>query len=220
MPILPIHALVSNFLTLVERLFAETAQQNISLAVPLQTASVHLRAVQLMGEPALSPRVLPVCRYLPLALTAGKAIAGLADALQPLLPALAWIQNPNYQPNTIPPTFLDNYGYADIISRRGLFAADALAMGILLLGPHTEYPPHVHPAAEIYYTIGGACHCWQTGQAWTQQGAGSVVYHPSGVVHAMRTLDEPVCLLYIWWGDVQIAARLTQSEGCTAKMKN
>jgi quercetin dioxygenase-like cupin family protein len=124
-----------------------------------------------------------------------------------MLPRLAWVQNPNYRSDNTPPALLTNYGYAEIVGRQGLILDDAFALGLLLLGPHTEYPPHHHPAEEIYATLAGRVVWWQSGQPWVMRPPDTLVYHPSGVAHAMRTVDDPALLLYIWWGEVQTAAR-------------
>lgn len=199
----------NDLLHFIDRRFQQASETSPTGAPPFLQVSGHLHRIKPAGKPQLRPQTLPVCQYLSQTFHAPGADHTLVQALEPLLPLLAWIQNPNYQTSAMPAGFLENYGYADIVSRRGLIADDAFALGILLLGPHTEYPPHQHPAEEIYYTLGGAAEWWQTGQTWLAQPAGRFVYHASGVAHAMRTGAEPVCLLYAWWGDVQIAAQLT-----------
>ncbi len=196
-------------LHVIDRRFQQASETSPAGAPPFFQVSDHLHRIKPAGAPQLPPQTLPVCRYLPQTFHAPGADQALVQALEPLLPILAWIQNPNYQTGVMPTGFLENYGYADIVSQRGLIADDTFAVGILLLGPHTEYPPHHHPAEEIYYTVGGTATWWQTGQTWLARPAGQFVYHASGIVHAMRTGAEPVCLLYAWWGDVQTAAQLT-----------
>jgi len=197
----------------ITNVFAQCPPGSID-ASALQATLTHLQRIKPSNAPALTPRTLPVCCYLAQTLSttgpASNAATLLFSALEPLLPTLAWIQNPNYQVGNMPAGFLENYGYADIVSGRGLIADDEFALGMLLLGPNTAYPPHHHPAAEIYYTIGGAARWWQTEQDWVARPPGSFVYHPSGAVHAMQTEAEPVCLLYAWWGNVQTAAQLTR----------
>lgn len=201
----------NHLLTAVATLFHQAAIQQRESSAPFLQVSSHLQRIKPSRQPLLPPGSLPVCQYLERTLKAPSVDATLVTALRPLLSALAWIQNPNYLTGNMPAGFLENYGYADIVSPRGLIADDKFALGILLLGPNTEYLPHYHPAEEIYYTVGGVCDWWQTGQLWTQQQPGAFVYHPSGVVHAMRTAKEPVCLLYTWWGAVQSAAQLSQA---------
>lgn len=198
-----------DLLRAITNVFAQCPPGSID-ASALQATLTHLQRIKPSNAPALTPRTLPVCRYLAQTLGAPTVATFLIRALEPLLTSLAWIQNPNYQVGNMPAGFLENYGYADIVSGRGLIADDEFALGMLLLGPNTAYPPHHHPAAEIYYTIGGAARWWQTEQEWVARPPGSFVYHRSGAVHAMQTEAEPVCLLYAWWGNVQTAAQLTR----------
>lgn len=62
---------------------------------------------------------------------------------------------------------LERYGWFDVASPRGLVEADALAVGLLLLGPDTLYPPHAHPAMELYHVVAGTAEWWSADGAWT-----------------------------------------------------
>jgi hypothetical protein len=46
-------------------------------------------------------------------------------------------------------------GFSEWIGHRGAFASDAIACGVLLLGPDTEYPDHSHEAEELYFPLAG-----------------------------------------------------------------
>lgn len=185
---------------------ARAIRQEPGLRTPLLTAVEHLSRILPRPE-KMAPQVLPVCQYLPSLLRADDedpVVRGVA----PLCAQLAWVQNPNYTGGQLAPAFLANYGYAEIIGPQGVVLDDEFMLGILLLGPQTEYPAHYHPAEELYYTVSGDASWWQREQPWTQRGSGSYVYHPSGVAHAMQTARQPVCLLYMWWGEIGVPAQL------------
>ena len=99
------------------------------------------------------------------------ALGQLARALGALRPSLAFTENPSYVASPPSPTFLERYGYAVLVQGRpGSIRAGAapdLALGVLLLGPETSYPTHVHPAAELYLPLGRAH--WRTveGRSWS-----------------------------------------------------
>ena len=162
-----------------------------------------------------SPR-LPVCRYLTASLAAGgDAASALAAPLLRLAPLFIWTQNPNYRRSPPSPSFLENYGYA-VIAGPGqgapaLLHDPDLAFGLLLLGPHTTYPAHRHPASEIYVPLGPAE--WLRGEEpFAEREAASVIHHPPNLAHATRSGALPLAALYLWAGDLSTYARLVDDE--------
>lgn len=163
------------------------------------------------GPVVRSPARLPVCRHwdAALALAEGDTATALAAALRPLAGALAWIQNPNFTAENIGRGFVENYGYADVVSPRGLVASDEIALGVLLLAPGLTYPPHAHPALEVYCVVGGDAE-WRRGDGpWTPRSPGSLIHHAPGEVHATRTGRQPLLALYLWRGHLDTPAELT-----------
>ena len=156
-------------------------------------------------RPQLQPDSLPVCRFWERAVAGGGA---LLAPLAKLAPALFWVQNPNYVAAPPSPEFLENYGYAVLAGPGGLVASDALALGVLLLGPGTHYPSHNHPAVEIYVVLAGEAE-WQKGnEPWRRELPGTVIRHDSMVSHATRALAEPLLAAYVWRGDLATHARI------------
>ena len=104
--------------------------------------------------------------------------------------------------------FLENSGSAVLAGPGGLVPSEALALGILLLGPGTHYPSHNHPAVEIYVVLSGEAE-WQKGrEAWRREPPGTVIRHDSMVTHAARALAEPLLAAYVWRGDLATHARI------------
>lgn len=148
---------------------------------------------------AVVPSSLPVLRWLPEARRQAPPVtAGLVDDVMHAAPSLAWRQT--YDANQIGRQFLDNYGWAEILGLTGPRAGDRLACGFLLLGPSTAYPSHRHEALEIYIPITGTA-SWLRGGHWREQRPGTVIYHASEEVHAMRTGAQPLLALYLWRSD-------------------
>jgi hypothetical protein len=159
-----------------------------------------------LAAPKPQPQLLPVCRFWDQATAGGGALLGPLAALSPLL---RWVQNPNYVAAPPSPDFLENYGYAVLAGPGGLVASEALALGVLMLGPGMHYPTHRHPAVEIYVPLSGDAE-WQMGEApWRQAPPGAVIRHESMVPHATRTLAEPLLAAYLWRGDLATHARIT-----------
>ena len=167
--------------------------------------------------PESSATRLPVCRYFTEALEAatGKA-GGIAASLRLLEPLLSFVQNPNYRRAPPSPSFLANYGYAVLAGPEdgapALVGDPHLAFGVLLLGPHTEYPAHHHPAAELYVPLNRAE--WAKASAacaepeFVFREPGCVIHHSPNQLHATRTRDTPLAALYLWAGDLGTYARL------------
>ncbi len=129
-----------------------------------------------------------------------------------MAPRLSWTQNPNYRRSPPTPDFLDNYGYAVLAGPAdgppALARHDRLAFGVLLLGPHTHYPLHHHPAAEVYIPLNSA-EWWRGDGPWREQRPGAVIHHPPDLPHATRAGDAPLLALYLWHGELATHAKLT-----------
>jgi hypothetical protein len=129
-----------------------------------------------------------------------EAIAALADKLD-------WRQS--YTRADFGQRFLDNYGFSEWIGERGAFTSEAIACGILLLGPDTEYPAHSHEAEELYLPLAGHA-LWRAGPSdWRLREPGEWIHHPSWTVHAMRAGAEPLLAAYVWRaGDLSAKSRI------------
>ncbi|HYM27830.1 MAG TPA: dimethylsulfonioproprionate lyase family protein [Steroidobacteraceae bacterium] len=157
---------------------------------------------------AVAPRPIAAARWLALAARQSQAPAGsLLERLAGESGSLAWRQS--YGTGDLEQTFFDNYGWVELIGPQGLAPSDRLACGVLVLGPHTLYPPHRHEAYEVYVPLAGTAE-WQRGtEGWLIQAPGSAIEHASEVPHAMRTAAEPLVALYLWRGrDLAAGSRL------------
>ncbi|UVK52351.1 dimethylsulfoniopropionate lyase [Mesorhizobium sp. AR02] len=152
-----------------------------------------------MPARALEPRPLGCLRHL------DRAVDLAPTAAKPLVQVLAEQRNElhwgqTYTEADFGKTFIDNYGWLEVFGTRGHFADDAVAAGLLILGPDIVYPDHHHVAEEIYIPLTGGTE-WRMGEGgFRKREAGEVVHHASNVNHAMRTAREPLLALYIWRG--------------------
>jgi len=119
---------------------------------------------------------------------------------------LRWGQT--YSETDFGKAFIDNYGGWEGLGMGGHLANDALAAGLLILGPDIVYPDHHHVAEEIYVPLTGGTE-WRMGDGgFRARDAGEVIHHASNVNHAMRTGREPLLALYTWRGG-PLAAKST-----------
>ena len=157
---------------------------------------------------AVAPHPLPVTRWLAAAAREAPAPARrLLGRLTALADSLAWRQT--YTASELGAAFMHNYGWTEFVGPRGLAPSDRLACGILVLGPHTEYPWHRHEAYEVYVPVAGTAEWQQGDRAWQLQAPATAIEHASDVPHAMRTTVEPLVALYLWRShDLTQSARL------------
>lgn len=137
----------------------------------------------------------------------GRAVLGdeLVGLIRPNFAHLHWQQNPNYDD----PIFLNNYAYCELLGPTGHTFSDTVRFGLLLLDRHTHYPPHAHPASEIYFVLSGHAHFRQPEKPWRSCPIGQFVFHQSNVSHEIQTRDDPALLVYWWRGEVETNAQLT-----------
>jgi mannose-6-phosphate isomerase-like protein (cupin superfamily) len=161
------------------------------------------------AQPSRSPgptSSLPVLRWL--ARIAGDQACvdpELVAALCAAAPLLAWRQT--YTREEVGASFLQEYGWSELLAPAG--GRGGVACGVLLLGPHTLYPPHRHEADEVYVPLSGVAE-WQSGaSAFRDAAPGTVIHHPSEESHAMRTGEQPLLAIYLWRSaDLSQKARL------------
>jgi hypothetical protein len=107
--------------------------------------------------------------------------------------------------------FLDNYGWAELVSPGAVTGAAQISCGVLVLGPDTFYPSHRHEAEEIYLPLAGTAE-WQQGEhtaSWRRRSPGTLIHHSSEESHAMRTGEQPLLAMYLWRSaDLRQGARL------------
>jgi quercetin dioxygenase-like cupin family protein len=139
-----------------------------------------------------------ITRYIEPALRTGNvSTASLLEAIAPVIHALPWRYS--YPPRQDAPELGRNIAFAEIIGPEAPFQSDSVCLGLTLIGPETVYPPHRHPAIELYYVVGGTA-------TWTLNGIahdnppGTYILHPSQGIHAMQTHAEPLLAVYTWSG--------------------
>jgi hypothetical protein len=142
------------------------------------------------------PTQLPGCRHLSHVLDLGEAgqAAPVAKALRKLEPTLAWAQNPRYNVENKGADFMDNYAWSEL----GLTGSEAMAFGVLLLGPEVTYPLTSYPSEGVFLVIGGSPE-WKSGDGpWRRVAAGDIICRPFGGAEGKRPGKEPMLALYAW----------------------
>jgi hypothetical protein len=157
------------------------------------------------ADAVLAPHRIPVSAWLERALEHSSPSTGAAcAALAQVAPLLSWRRNAGYRDAD----FLSRYGYCELLGPAGHRVDPSIALGVLLLAPRTCYPPHRHPANELYVVLAGSAQ-WRISEGdWVARASGAVIHHPSMTTHAMRTDEEPLLAAYLWTDHLATPATL------------
>lgn len=114
------------------------------------------------------------------------------DAIEDSLDTLVWHGSRNAV----------SCAYSQIAGPMCPYQSDELRFGIFFLPANYTYAAHIHGADEIYVPIAGQGE-WafdlQDFEAWPLN---TVVPVESMRPHALRTIEQPLLMLYTWTGDI------------------
>ncbi len=153
------------------------------------------------GEPReIRPTRHPFIQHLSAGLALARAHAPeVASVLEPIAELLPWRYS--YPPRHDAPGLESAMGWAELVGPEAPFRSSEVCFGLTLIGPHSYYLPHCHPAIELYRVLAGTAEWTAAGQT-VMRPPGAYILHPSNVVHAMRTGDELLLAIYSWTGDL------------------
>jgi Dimethlysulfonioproprionate lyase len=106
----------------------------------------------------------------------------------------------SYAKRSDAPGLEDNMAFAEIIGPEAPYVSERVCLGLTLIGPNTFYPPHRHPAIELYYIVAGEA-TWTANGASRRNPPGAFILHDSQVVHAMQTHQQSLLAVYTWSGE-------------------
>ncbi len=110
-----------------------------------------------------------------------------------------WEQSYTSADKAVGDDMLANYGYAEIIGKRGPFVSDRVRAGVGVFGPNVDYPPHRHQAEEIYVILAGSAEFRLGDDADPEvRNTGNVIHVPSMLTHGFRMTDDPLVIFYLW----------------------
>ena len=111
---------------------------------------------------------------------------------------LHWEQSYKASDGLVGADMLSDYGFAEIAGARGPCISTAVRSGIGLWGPGILYPRHWHEAREVYAVLAGSAEFEVCDGGYRRVGPGEAVVVESNQPHSLRTVDEPVIVLYVW----------------------
>ncbi len=186
------------------RSFADPNGADDAARAEIRRVEVLLAAAPLEAA-ALRPTHHPLTQHLPAVLDLAEATAPeVAAALRPIAQQLPWRYG--YTPRDDAPGLEGAMGWAELIGPLAPIVSREVCFGLTLIGPRTYYPPHRHPAVELYRIVVGHPH-WTVATDTAPRRPGDAILHASDVVHAMRADDDPLLAIYSWTGDVDTPSR-------------
>ncbi len=150
----------------------------------------------------VAPHYLPAAdtltQALPLAAAGTRTLASLFEKEKA---SLKWEQDFAKVDAVTDAAMRAGYSSVEIIGECGPFVSSQVRAGIGVWGPNIDYPPHRHPAEEVYVVLAGSAEFLLReghGAPWAKRTAGDVVYVPSMTNHGIRTRRDPVAVFYMW----------------------
>lgn len=125
-----------------------------------------------------------------------------------------------YEEDSWSKSFLPAFANGEGIGPDGRLLNSEIILGLFLLGPHTTYPEHAHPAEEFYLVLTGSPE-FKVGidADFELKKTGEVVLHHSEISHSIRSSDEPFYVIYGWRGDIDARSwyRRNMADTCETK---
>lgn len=126
---------------------------------------------------------------------------GFRDAASAAGPIARW--RDTYRHTAIGEELHRHFGCFELLGQDAPFGAKDMRGFLVYQRPGYHYPPHHHPAEELYLVIAGEAEFHLDGHAPRRLGPGESVFHPSGVPHALTTHESPVLTWVLWRGEME-----------------
>ncbi|MDR0735967.1 MAG: AraC family ligand binding domain-containing protein [Zoogloeaceae bacterium] len=143
-------------------------------------------------------------------LAAAKMDDAILAACLPHLARLPWRYS--YDARADHPGLETRMAWAELVGPIAPFKSQRVCLGLTAIGPHTLYPAHIHPAVETYLVLSGTAR-WAMNDLAQTHPPGTLILHPSNVVHVMQTDTEPLLAAYAWTGDVKTLSHYLERDG-------
>jgi dimethylpropiothetin dethiomethylase len=147
--------------------------------------------------PDLPPAQMPASAVLP------EMLGGTSNELETLLAACATDLHWRHAGfGKLPDDALSKLAVTELIGPDGMFRNPEVRIGLLIQREGFHYPWHRHAAQEVYLVLKGTALWAVDGLRPSPRAPGSVILHASHQPHTMVTLQEPICALWGWVGDI------------------
>ena len=132
--------------------------------------------------------------------SAGPKTRAVANSINQLAPFVNWKQTKGYE--VLGEDYMQNYCYYTLIGPNLLINHPALKLGFGIWSPGMHYPLHYHAAEECYHVLGGQIQFRRQSEQWQEYSDSDAIYNSPFEIHELKSMDQPMFLLYTWRGDV------------------
>ena len=147
-------------------------------------------------------RPLPVADHLKAAASSGNPATDMVlQEFKRVAPLLPWRQTAGYL-DVFDSSYLDNYGYVQLIGPGSIVEHPSVRVGVGVWGPNLHYPMHSHEAEELYDVLSGEPSFTLAESPARATKPGDAVHNPPWQPHALDFGAAPTVLLYCWTGAV------------------
>jgi hypothetical protein len=98
----------------------------------------------------------------------------------------------------------DEMAAVELIGPTGMIHSDRAKVGFYLQGPGVFYPPHWHPAEELYYIAHGNSWWSVDDNDLAERRAKEFIHHQSMQPHTMETRNQALLAMWAWTGDMSL----------------
>lgn len=147
-----------------------------------------------------APRSLPVIPQITACTARTTALtAPLTETIRAVAPMLHWKQS--YTEAQVGAHHLANYGWFNLVSPEGPYVNADMRVSVGYWAQGLIYPGHRHLPEEIYCVLAGGGRFETEGRAPVEAGPGTLVHHPSNILHGMDLHSEPLLAMAFWTGE-------------------
>jgi len=133
----------------------------------------------------------------------------LADHLAAIQNQLNWTEAPR---GKLTSHMDDKHAMVQMIGPDAGYCSENIRFGAFLLAPDTIYPFHSHSAEEIYLPISGLGQWRLQDQPYESKQPGTIIHVRPWVPHAIRSGNNPLLMLWAWFGDIGFSAYQLESD--------
>ena len=154
------------------------------------------------------PRREPITAQLSGCLARGpESTTNLRGAIADLAPSLHWRRAPSLAGQG---AFSRRHAYCELVGPSARVPSDRIKVGLFLMSANTVYPPHEHPAIELYLPLSGPVRFGLDFKPPRIRAPGRFVTIGAWKPHVIESLEHTVLMAWAWSGEIDGVYRMSE----------